>query len=502
MDFSTAQKLKSSAVSSVIPDKQSFQEQRYASIKVTFERALVLVNNLVFATRGRYLTEPEILVLRGTWNHREFVEIAENSPYSVNYLQRGVACRLWDVLSKIIGNGERVNKKNLRYLLEKFAENHCPTSSLDQKQSVPISNSLQIIGSQPPDVSNFYGRTKELSILKELIIKQRCIALVGVAGIGKSALAAKLLGEYILASEPIFDYLIWKSVSHTPPIEDLLDDVIQLIQPSDTQISLPKSSQGIITEFIKNLQSHRCLIVLDASEALFQRNNLEHRLEYRTFFQRLVEEQHQSCLLLTSRFLPDEINNLVAFDRPVQSLKIEGLDPEAATQFLSGQGLNNSEECKKLINTYRGNPLELKAALNRIYHFFPSAKIFFENPTTFVSDQFQEMLNQIFSKDILNELERYIMIFLAEESTLSLKCVTFGDLLIGIKNNYKVYVSTSELIAALEVLEKYSLIESCKDPVTKELNFSLQPVIKKYIKTDPLGLVRASDALPTLANAS
>jgi hypothetical protein len=63
-------------------------------------------------------------------------------------------------------------------------------------------------------------------------------------------------------------------------------------------------------------------------------------------------------------------------------------------------------------------------------------------------------------------------------------------------------VSTLELIKALENLEKQSLIESNKNPVTKEISFTLQPVIKKYILTDPQGLVRVSDALPNLAVAS
>ena len=62
-------------------------------------------------------------------------------------------------------------------------------------------------------MSSFYGRVQELSRLKELAIKQRCILLVGAAGIGKSTLAAKLLEELSLESQPRFDCLIWKSVA-------------------------------------------------------------------------------------------------------------------------------------------------------------------------------------------------------------------------------------------------------------------------------------------------
>ncbi|WP_143855735.1 hypothetical protein [Nostoc sp. 'Peltigera membranacea cyanobiont' 232] len=69
-------------------------------------------------------------------------------------------------------------------------------------------------------------------------------------------------------------------------------------------------------------------------------------------------------------------------------------------------------------------------------------------------------------------------------------------------NKQKELMSTSDLIRALEVLEKNSLIESNRDSVTKEISFTLQPVIKKYILTDPLGLVHTSDTSSELAIAS
>jgi hypothetical protein len=49
------------------------------------------------------------------------------------------------------------------------------------------------------------------------------------------------------------------------------------------------------------------------------------------------------------------------------------------------------------------------------------------------------------------------------------------------------------LITDLEKLERLSLIESGKDNTTKEITFTLQPVVKKYIKTDPAGLVHPSE---------
>jgi len=325
--------------------------------------------------------------------------------------------------------------------------------------------------------------------LKDLTIKQRCIVLTGVAGIGKSALAAKLLASVSVESQPSFDCLIWKSIAHAPLLPDLVSELIELIQPKE---SLPEYTQAKISVLLKQLQSHRCLLVLDADDALFQRRryNLEQRLEYEIFFRRLTEERHTSCLLLTSRVLPREIEVLIEAKRSIQYLKIEGLDSDAARQLLLSYGLTDQEKCDELIQTYWGNPSELEALANRIQRFFGSTKKFFENKTTLVSIQLQEMLNQMFGQH-LSEIQRQIMVYLAEEIDSNSKFIGFNQLLSHLNQNWTTSVSTSALITALEELEKESLIEIIKDPTTKEISFELQPAIKKYILTDPLGLVRA-----------
>jgi NB-ARC domain len=503
MDLSALQKLNSPALSSVIPKGRG--EGQVNSAAVIFEAALVFVDNLVFSKRGKHLSEAEIIVLKGAWDDDDYEEVAENSPYSLNYLQRRVAPPLWDLLSETIGSGERVGKKKLRrILLEQVTKKYPILSASIGKQRPSANGLMQVIGgSHLPDISSFYGRTKELTNLKELVIDQRCISLIGVAGIGKSALAAKLLTELSVKSQPRFDCLIWKSVSHAPLLQDLITDLIELTQPIEPEQSLPKSTQAMLTVLIKQLQSQRYFIVLDECEALFQTNNLEERLEYKLFFRRLVEEQHKSCLLLTSRVWPNEFDVLIEADRPIQYVRVEGLDPDASMQFLSALGLCNKEKrCSQLIQTYRGNPLELKAVSNRIHHFFASStERFFQDPTTLVSSRFQDMLNKIFG-EVLSKIQRQIMIYLAERIGLNFQYISFSQLLIELKQKHKISISTSELITALEELEKNSLIENIKDPITKEISFTLQPVIKKYIMTDPLGLVHKSETSSTLPFAS
>ncbi|MEA5624554.1 NB-ARC domain-containing protein [Nostoc sp. UHCC 0251] len=503
MDFDDLRELKVSVPSflSIITTEEEPPEQRFSET-MTFEEALVAVNDLVFAKLGRHLSEAEIIVMKGAWNSREFVEIAENSPYSVNYLQRRLAPQLWDLLSQIIGDGQRVGKRKLRYFLEQVAKKYPAQSASNQGQVTLDTGFMQKIKGQPPNVSTFYGRIQELAHLKELIVKQRCVSLVGVAGIGKSALAAKLLAELSIKSKPRFDCLIWKSVTHAPRVQDLVADLIELIDPLEPSSNLPEYTQAMISVLVKQLQSRNCLLVLDEADALFHRNKLEQRLEYKVLFRRLLEEQHQSCLLLTNRIFPEEFGTLMKAKRPIEYLKIEGLDSEAAMQLLSANGLTDKDKCQKLIHTYRGNPLELETLVEKIHHYFASStENFFRKYTTFVSSEFQAMLDEMFG-EILSETQRWIMIYLAEKINLNLKPVSFEQLLSDTSQSQETPVSTSEVIKALEQLERQSLIESSKDPVTKEISFTLQPMIKKYITADPMGLVHTSDTLPALAIAS
>jgi NB-ARC domain len=504
MAFNAGQELKLPySFPSAITTGQNLLKQSFSGA-TTFEEVLVMVDDLVFTKIGRHLSEAEITVIKGSWGNYDYEEIAKNSPYSVNYLQRRLAPQLWDILSAAIGNGERVSKKNLRIFFQKVSPQEYDTQqvTLNGGQTPFANKSIQVRG-QPPKISNFYGRIQELTYLKKLIVKQRCVSLIGVAGIGKSTLASKLLAELSVESQPRFDCFIWKSVAHTPSVQDLVTDLINLIQPVEPSSTLDEYTQTRITALLQHLQSRRCLLVLDGIEALFQKNNFEMRLEYSMFFRRLVEEQHESCLLLTSRVLPNEFDSLIRAKRPIQFLKVEGLDVNAAMQLLVNQGLTDQEKCSQLIETYRGNPLELQTVAERIHHFFGgSTEIFFENKTTFFSSEVEAMLNEMFGQT-LSEFQRQIMIYLAREVDLNpSKYVSFTKLLSDISNQHNILMSRSELIRVLEVLERRLLIENIKDPITKEISFTLQPVIKKYIMTDPLGLVHKSETSSTLPFAS
>ncbi|PSB04949.1 NB-ARC domain-containing protein [Merismopedia glauca] len=439
------------------------------------EEIIEQVDELVLAKRGKRLTPAELLLIEGAWHNQDHKEIASNSSYSLNYLQRTVARKLWPLLSEVLGV-EEISKKSLRHCFEQLAV-----------KNGYIDPSPVVVAGEPPQAINFYGRTFQLALLKEGIAKQRCLTIIGSAGIGKSTLAAKLIEDLKATSEGGFDCLIWRSISYAPLLPDLVTDLLQLLASSlELELDLSADPSVRISQLLDVLRSHRVLVVLDAAEAILREdiNNRAHPYrdkygDYGLFFRRLLEEEQQSCFILTSR---QPFNDLALLEttRPIRSLKLEGLDRGAALEFLESQGLSDPEKCSELIQTYRGNPSYLTAVVDRIKHFFGgSLEKYFEYRTTFVNEAF---LSQQFSS--LNQIHQQIVLYLAKELSINPQPLPITKLLNSLKTQIA-GISTSELFEVLEVLEARSLVEVSRDPVTQEATFNLQPVVKKYVLTDP-----------------
>ena len=468
---------------------------------VNFEEALKVLDNLVFAKAGRRLDQAEKIIVEAAWLDLDYKEISEKSPYSVDRLQRDVGRKLWILLTGILGNGEKVTKKRLRTILERRITT--PGSNFlsgISSQSNPDNTSPYVIGGQPPYISSFYGRVTELTKLKELIVENRCVAIVGAAGIGKSALAAKLIQDISADSKYEFDCFIWKSVYYAPPLESLVTDLLRHLAPtSETEPELPVYTQAKVSVLLKHLQSRRCLVVLDAAEAVLKgdRNNSfnpygEQYAEYGIFLRRIVEELQHSCLILTSREPFNDLDRLQLAGRPYYSLKLEGLDLESAMQILRRKGLTGEGGWEKLIQTYLGNPLALELTATRIKDFFGgNVENFFECQTSLMSDFFQEALQELFGAEgRLTNLEKRVVIYLAESlSSENADELEFTKLLSGLKASLD--TATSEIIRALEALGERALIERSQSNTGESL-FSLQPVIKKYVLVNLSKITRSA----------
>src|SRR2546428_1811811 len=114
------------------------------------------------------------------------------------------------------------------------------------------------------DVPSFYGREQELAQLSHWVLQERCrvVSLLGMGGIGRSALAVQLMHR--LADQ--FDVVIFRSLRDAPSCEEVLDACLQVLSPERLAL-LPASLERRLSLLLEQLRSWRVLLVLGILES-------------------------------------------------------------------------------------------------------------------------------------------------------------------------------------------------------------------------------------------
>ncbi len=324
------------------------------------------------------------------------------------------------------------------------------------------------------DVSHFAGREVELAELSQWMVQEQCrlVTLLGMGGIGKSMLAS-LLGSRLA---PHFEAVLWRSVRDAPSCEELVADCITFFSETPPA-EFPTSLEQRITQLVARLQASRCLLVLDNLETLLasgdpEGNYLPGYEGYGRLIERLAESVHQSCVLLTSRERPREIEALEGTRSPVRSLRLLGVDDQTAQELLSDRGLSGTPAAwQRLAAGYAGNPLALKIVAQAITDLFGGDLDRFLQEGELIFNGVRPLLRQQVGR--LSPLEHLLLTWLAV-----LREWTKLDTLVQVLHPR---VLRSQVLEALEALSRRSLVER-----GQQASFGLQSVVMEYL-IDELG---------------
>ncbi|MBD1810186.1 ATPase [Microcoleus vaginatus DQ-U2] len=466
------------------------------------EEALEFVDHLALTTTGKHLDSLQKAILRGAWDNQKYKEIAQHHNRSEKYVKE-VGFKLWKLLSVALGD-EQVSKANFRAKLENLqASNivslvgngciHIGNISADSSQSSKklqsepqqknkfnekTSNSkpkVHLDLADAPEPNLFYNRTSELTTLENWILgRTRLITILGLSGIGKTALTLQLIPQI----QHEFDYIIWRSLRNSPPLASLQTDLIKFCRggapvPAPS-VPAPYPEERATTgglPLLEYLRSHRCLIILDDIQTIFSSQQLAGNYQpgyenYGAFFKQITESSHNSCLILLSWEKPREIAALEGENRPCKSLQLNGLDLEAQEIFRE-KGLAEPEKWSELIDLYRGNPLWLNIVAILIHDLFGgSVSEFLSYDTLFLGD-LESLLQQHF--DRLTASEQQAIAWLAntpEPADIS-------------KIPENLQLSPPELLKVMQSLGRRSLVETVKQ--NGRSHFTIAPVIREYI---------------------
>ncbi len=416
------------------------------------EDALRYVEELL-AQRGKRLSDVQRAVFRGSWLGKSYKEIRRDCPgLKLDYIMKDVGPSLWNLLTEVFG--EDVTKKNLRGPIERSHHSRQPalvgvTSSepavptgmespgRSPSESLSPNPDLSPLGMEAeedrsfwsntrtrqdwnsaPEVSQFYGRDRELEQLQQWVTIQGCrlVAVYGMGGIGKTDFSVRLAQRV----RDQFDYVIWRPLNrwrllNRPPLlDELLADLIQFLSnQADTSSDLSR--------LIYYLSHYPCLIVLDGFESVLRSGVHDGSYQagyemYGELLRRVGGSNHQSCLVLTSREKPREIARLEGEERPVRSCRLEGLGELGGQRIFSAKGEFSGSEADwiTLIRRYTGNPLALNVVATRVWEVFGGeiAKFLEQiREDTLIFDEICEVLHH--QLDRLSELEKKILYCLA-----------------------------------------------------------------------------------------
>jgi hypothetical protein len=323
-----------------------------------------------------------------------------------------------------------------------------------------------------PAVEHLVGRIQEVATIRDWLLRDRCrlIGLVGMGGIGKTALAAKVARGTGSAFVTVF----WRSLRNAPPVTEWLSMAIDFL--TDRRGASPTGEANQLACLLTLLRERPTLLVLDNFETLLEagRRDGSYRAGlsgYGAVLQAAAETNHQSCLVVTSRETPPNWSTFSS--GAARAFELEGLDTCDGQELLSNQGLSgDAEDWANLIGRYAGNGLALKVVGETITHVFGGDIGAFLQESVGIFGGIRHLLHDQIERS--SPLEQDVLKILAVER----EPVSITQLLGELGPRRRVAG-----VEAVEALRRRSLVERAAAPGAAAIR--LQSVVLEYV-TDSL----------------
>lgn len=315
--------------------------------------------------------------------------------------------------------------------------------------------------------TSFIGRFKEIGEIKEKLYKSNVhiLTIIGDGGVGKTALALKLLYEILDEKKPLFELIIWVSLKTTElnnyefkQIENAVENTEIMYERIDDFIGTEK---GVTTEdYIINLsKTFKTLFVLDNLETI-------NTNEIRSFLDRFTEN---GKVLITSRIGLGEMEHRYKLSGMNETDLLEYFD--ALLTLYGYEAMFSLDEKISIARSeFHSNPLSIKWFVRGLYNGQSVDKLL-ENKSNVIN----YCMSNIYNK--LSGLERSILTVI----TVSNSDLSYAELMFYQNKNLEDDITIRK---AINVLIKSNFIKN--DKFSNGLILSISEIGKEFLKNNKL----------------
>ncbi len=470
------------------------------------ELALEIVTELL---APKYLTAPQEMVFRAAWQGQSYRELADTAGYDRDYI-KGVGAQVWRMLTT--ATARQVSKTNFRQVIESMAPADLPPPPIAPLQlQVDWVETMLGTSDYANDGAVFYGREVECRQLYRWLVVDRCrlVTILGMGGMGKTTIAIELVRKLQAAGHGTdraveadgatgFSHIIWRSLLNAPLLIELLPELIRNLISTSTTSAIPLTVTAQIELLLALCQQHRCAIVLDNCESIFQGGAQVGRYrsgyaDYGELFSTLGRMNHQSCLVLTSREKPTDVGRMEGVNAKVRTLTLPGLDAAAGQQIFADRGCLPIEPLAwaEIDRYYGGNPLAFQliaAAVKEVAdgdvnEILPSLR-----SDCFSFSDIHHLLEQQWER--LTPAEQQVMYWLA----IAREPLSLTDLEAALHPAWNRQppllpsespaAGAASLLSVLQFLCRRSIIITTGNRDRRERYWSLQPMVMEYVTSN------------------
>ena len=326
-----------------------------------------------------------------------------------------------------------------------------------------------------PVINCWSGRSEEL----ELISKDNTnvIAISGVGGQGKTALAAKFMRETPISAKK-FDKKLWVDCRELPntmhvKLLNLLEGITggkeRAIDYRDEQLS------DTIKRFFGHISKERILIVFDNVDAYVNLESEELIGELNEFVDIALTRQHNSLLILTCRIpIYDSRANF-------RTIKLDGLKEPEGIEFFKNRGVSIQGEddeiaCKQIIRITKGHPWWLGLIAGQMISTKVSPKEYLDENRDGIlarDSQVERFFGAIWEKlsTSTGSIAQNVIRYLSE----TIKPLSVQELSLLMLENYKNTNKAVKLLLGLNLLIVHGENE------TQNKSYQVHPLVREFI---------------------